>query len=54
MTFPGTVWLTHYQSEKGGSKVNKRITREHEIIWQARIRLGLSQQQVATPISMAC
>ena len=52
LTSPGTVWPTHYQPEKGGSKVNRRITREHEIIRQARIRLGLSQQQVATLISI--
>jgi len=32
--------------------VNRHITREHEIIRQARIRLGLSQQQVATLISI--
>ena len=32
--------------------MNRRITREHEIIRQARIRLGLSQQQVATLISI--
>jgi len=32
--------------------VNRLITREHEIIRQARIRLGLSQQQVATLISI--
>ena len=28
--------------------MNRQITWEHEIIRQARIRLGLSQQQVAT------
>ena len=32
--------------------MNRQITREHEIIRQARIRLGLSQQQVATLISI--
>lgn len=32
--------------------MNRHITREHEIIRQARIRLGLSQQQVATLISI--
>ena len=32
--------------------MNRRITREHEIIRQARIRLGLSQQQVATLVSI--
>ena len=32
--------------------MNRRITREHEIIRQARIQLGLSQQQVATLISI--
>jgi len=32
--------------------VNRLITREHEIIRQARIRLGLSQQQVATLVSI--
>ena len=32
--------------------MNKHITREHEIIRQARIRLCLSQQQVATLISI--
>ena len=52
LTSPGTVWPTHYQPEKGGSKVNRRIPREHEIIRQARIQLGLSQQQVATLISI--
>ena len=30
--------------------MSKHITREHEIIRQARIRQGLSQQQVATLI----
>ena len=52
LTYPGIVWPTHYQPEKGGSKVNRRITREHEMIRQARIRLGLSQQQVATLVSI--
>ena len=32
--------------------MNRRITLEHEIIRQARIRLGLSQQQVATLVSI--
>ena len=32
--------------------MNRHITREHEMIRQARIRLGLSQQQVATLISI--
>ncbi|MBE5775024.1 MAG: hypothetical protein E7337_14020 [Clostridiales bacterium] len=32
--------------------MNRLITREHEIIRQTRIRLGLSQQQVATLISI--
>ena len=32
--------------------MNRHITREHEIIRQARIRLGLSQQKVATLISI--
>ena len=32
--------------------MNRLITREHEIIRQARIRLWLSQQQVATLISI--
>ena len=32
--------------------MNRLITREHEIIRQARIRLGLSQQQVATLVSI--
>ena len=32
--------------------MNRHVTREHEIIRQARIRLGLSQQQVATLISI--
>ena len=32
--------------------MNRHFTREHEIIRQARIRLGLSQQQVATLISI--
>ena len=32
--------------------MNRHITREHEIIRQARIRLGLSQQQVATLVSI--
>ena len=32
--------------------MNRHITREHEIIRQTRIRLGLSQQQVATLISI--
>ena len=52
LTSPRTVWSTHYQPEEGGSKVNRQITREHEIIRQARIRLGLSQQQIATLISI--
>ncbi len=32
--------------------MNRHITRESEIIRQARIRLGLSQQQVATLVSI--
>ena len=32
--------------------MNRHITREHDIIRQARIRLGLSQQQVATLVSI--
>ena len=32
--------------------MNRHITREHQIIRQARIQLGLSQQQVATLISI--
>lgn len=32
--------------------MNRHITREHKLIRQARIRLGLSQQQVATLISI--
>ena len=32
--------------------MNRHITREHEMIRQARIRQGLSQQQVATLISI--
>ena len=32
--------------------MNKHITREHENIRRARIRLGLSQQQVATLIGI--
>ena len=32
--------------------MNKHITREHESIRRARIRLGLSQQQVATLIGI--
>ena len=32
--------------------MNRHITREHRIIRQARVRLGLSQQQVATLISI--
>ena len=32
--------------------MNRHFTREHEIIRQARIRLGLSQQQVATLVSI--
>jgi len=32
--------------------VNRHINREHKLIRQARIQLGLSQQQVATLISI--
>ena len=32
--------------------MNRHITREHKLIRQARIRLGLSQQQVATLIGI--
>lgn len=52
LDFPLALCLTHYQLKRGGHVVKKNITREHKMIHRARKRCGLSQQQVATLISI--
>ena len=52
LNFTGQYGLLTTNLGKGGRDVNRHITREHEIIRQTRIRLGLSKQQVATLISI--